>query len=285
MDGIFLIDKEKDYTSRDVVNIISKKFKTKKVGHAGTLDPLATGMLVIGINKGTKILEYLTNDFKEYEAEVILGIETDSLDITGNIIKENIVNNITNEDIKKTLKSFLGKSNQEVPKYSAVKVKGKKLYEYARNNEDVALPSKEIEIKNIELTKSLTKENGYYTFSFKCLASKGTYIRSLIRDIGLKLNTLATMNNLRRLKQGIFEIEDSKGVNEINVINLISLKDALINYKFIEVSNLEEIKILNGNKLDYQITEEIVVLINKEDKVLAIYQKDNDKIKPVKVFT
>ena len=148
--GILIVNKPKNYTSRDIVNIISKKFKTKKVGHTGTLDPIATGVLVICINKATKIVELLTSTDKEYIASFTIGTLTDTLDITGNIIKEQ--KSIFNKsEIKEALNSMIGTYNQEVPIYSAVKINGKKLYEYARNNEEIKLPKHQVEIKELEL--------------------------------------------------------------------------------------------------------------------------------------
>jgi tRNA pseudouridine55 synthase len=284
MDGIIIVNKEKGYTSRDVVNIISKKLNTKKVGHAGTLDPIATGVLILGVNKGTKVLEYLSNDFKEYEAEVMLGIETDTLDIIGNIVNTGKVENISNAEIEAILTSFLGLSIQEVPKYSAIKIKGKKLYEYARGNKEIDLPKRQIEIKEIKLTKKLYKEDDYYCFKFKCLVSKGTYIRSLIRDIGIKLGTYATMKNLNRLSQGIFKIDEAINLTEINIDKIIPIKEALHNYSLIKVSKEEKIKVLNGCKLDKKIDDNIVILIDDQDEVIAIYQKEQDTIKPLKVL-
>ena len=198
--GIVVINKEKDCTSRDVVNQVCKIFNTKKVGHTGTLDPIATGVLVIGINDGTKVIELLTAVEKEYIAEVVVGIKTDTLDVTGNIIKKE-KQTVEKEKIKEVLNSFLGKYNQEVPIYSAVRIDGKRLYEYARNNEKINLPQREVEIKNIEL---LDINNEGTAFSFKVTVSKGTYIRSLIRDIGNRLGVFCTMKNLTRTKQGIF---------------------------------------------------------------------------------
>ena len=149
-DGILIIDKPKDYTSRDVVNIVSKKLNTKKVGHTGTLDPLATGVLVICVGKATKLVDYLTSTYKEYEAELILGIKTDTADITGNILKEE--DSIKKkEEILETLNNMIGKYNQTVPIYSAVKINGKKLYEYAREGKEIELPKREVEIKTLEL--------------------------------------------------------------------------------------------------------------------------------------
>ena len=212
MNGIILIDKPKDYTSRDIVNIVSKKLQTKKVGHTGTLDPLATGLLVLCIGKTLKLSELLVSTKKEYIATMTFGIETDTLDITGNIVKrDSKTKKITTKDIETVLKKYTGKIIQEVPKYSSVKVNGKKLYEYARKGEEVALPKREVEIFNIEPLSEINNN----TFTFKCTVSKGTYIRSLIRDIGVSLGTYATMSALRRTKQGIFNIEDAYTLEEL----------------------------------------------------------------------
>ncbi|NLM63337.1 MAG: tRNA pseudouridine(55) synthase TruB, partial [Mollicutes bacterium] len=201
MDGIILINKKKGVTSRDVVNIISQKLNIKKVGHTGTLDPLATGVLVICIGKATKIVELMTNEDKEYIAEVTLGIKTDTLDITGNVIEEEICFK-TKEEIIEALNIMKGEYEQEVPIYSAVKIKGKKLYEYARNKEKVELPKRLVNIKEINLIGDIKYVDSKVIFSFKCKVSKGTYIRSLIDDIAKKLNTIGVMSNLTRIKQG-----------------------------------------------------------------------------------
>ena len=199
MDGIILINKEKGLTSRDVVNKISKKLQIKKVGHAGTLDPIATGLLVIGVGKGTKILDLLTLDKKEYIATVSIGFKTDTYDITGNITEENYNYHLDEDKLKNVLDSFKGSYNQEVPKFSAVKIDGKKLYEYARKQIDIELPKRLVTIYKIELLTYNDSE-----FTFKVLVSKGTYIRSLIHDISLKLNIPMTMKELIRTKSGKF---------------------------------------------------------------------------------
>ena len=168
MDGILLIDKPKGVTSRDVVNCVVKKLNIKKVGHTGTLDPIATGVLVICVGKATKLVNYLTSTEKEYIATVELGTKTDTLDNTGKIIEEQKAT-IKKEKILNVLESFKGKYVQEVPIYSAVKVNGKKLYEYARNGEKVELPKREVEVKNIELIGDSSYINNKTIFKFKCL--------------------------------------------------------------------------------------------------------------------
>lgn len=277
--GILIIDKEKDMTSRDVVNITCKKLGTKKIGHTGTLDPIATGVLVLGVNEGTKIIDLLTSNDKVYQAEVEMGILTDTLDITGNVLKKKKVN-VTKKEIDETLLSFKGKYLQEVPKYSAVRVNGKRLYEYARNEIDVELPKREVEIKDIFLIEF--KDN---KFTFQVHVSKGTYIRSLIRDIGEKLSIPMTMTNLRRVKQGIFDISKSITLDEINENNLISIKDALDNYQKIIVDEITEKKVKNGAKLNYKIND-ITLVLNKNNELLALYEPSNhiDIMKPYKVF-
>ena len=278
MDGILVIDKEKNCTSRDVVNSISKILNTKKVGHTGTLDPIATGVLVITVGNCTKISEILTSEYKEYIASV-------TLDVTGNILKEE---NISIEELK--IKEAIEKMKctylQEVPIYSAVKIKGKKLYEYARNNEVIELPKREVTIKKIELIGNIEYNNGKIEFKIKCLVSKGTYIRSLIRDLALSLNTVGIMTDLRRTKQGSFEIEKAYKISDIenNNYKFVSIEEALNKYKKIIIQN--EADIVNGNLIDNVYNEPILIL-NKKNIPLAlykIYEKDNSKMKPWKMF-
>ncbi|MBQ6495387.1 MAG: tRNA pseudouridine(55) synthase TruB [Bacilli bacterium] len=282
MNGILVINKEKDYTSRDVVNIVSKELNTKKVGHTGTLDPIATGVLVLCIGKCLKLSELLTSNDKEYIAKVKLGVETDTLDITGTITyrKENI--SINKEDIINCLKHFKGKIKQEVPKYSAVKVNGKKLYEYARKNQEVKLPIKEVEIHSLELISDI-EDNEFY---IKCNVSKGTYIRSLIRDIGRYLNTYATMTELTRIRQGLFTIENSFTLEDIksNKYKLLNPKD-VIDLPKKKVDDYLAKKIKNGMVLPSFFNEEKAIILDKDDNLLAIYKHiDDNKVKPYKML-
>ena len=271
--GIIVINKPKDLTSRDVVNIISKNLNIKKVGHNGTLDPLATGVLVICFGKYTKLNDLLTSHEKEYIAEVTLGLETDTLDITGKILNKNTPH-ITKEEIIKALKNFEKTYNQEVPKYSAVKVSGKKLYEYAREGKEVILPKKEVTIYQNELL-SFTENK----FTFKTKVSKGTYIRSLIRDILASLNETGTMSNLKRTKQGIFKLEDSYTLDDIKQGNfkVLKVKDVLNIPKIIAEGNLKK-QIINGAKIKGLYPNEVLFL-DKEGNELAIYEKDNEYLK------
>ena len=271
--GIIVINKPKDLTSRDVVNIISKNLNIKKVGHNGTLDPLATGVLVICFGKYTKLNDLLTSHEKEYIAEVTLGLETDTLDITGKILNQNIPH-ITKDELFKTLKNFEKTYNQEVPKYSAVKVGGKKLYEYAREGKEVTLPKKEVTIYQNELLSF--EEN---KFTFKTKVSKGTYIRSLIRDILSSLNETGTMSNLTRTKQGIFKLDGSYTLEDIKQGNfkVLKVKDVLNIPKIIAEGNLKK-QIINGAKIKGLYPNEVLFL-DKEGNELAIYEKDNEYLK------
>ena len=281
MDGVLLINKEKDYTSRDIVNVVSKYLNTKKIGHAGTLDPLAKGLLVLAVNKATKIIEFLTYDDKEYIAEVKCGIKTDTLDITGNILEEDNHFVLEKEKLENILSSFIGKYMQEVPIYSSIKVSGKRLYQYAREKIEVVLPIREVEIKEIELL-SISKDS----FKFRTVVSKGTYIRSLIRDIGNRLNILCSMSNLKRVREGIFSINDSYTLKDVEEGNykLLSIKDALINYMQIEVDESVYNKIKNGNKLKniYNVSDLVVFTYNNE--VVGIYENKDGVLRAKRVF-
>lgn len=277
--GVIIVNKESGITSFDVVHEISKMLGIKKIGHTGTLDPLAEGVLVITVGKATKIAELLTATNKEYKAGVLLGIQTDTLDITGKIINSKIVPD--NLPIEKTLNSFKKTYLQEVPIYSAVKVNGKKLYDYAREEKSVELPKKEVTIKEIELLS--TDRN---TFTFITTVSKGCYIRSLIRDIGKSLNTYATMTNLIRTKQGKFTLEDSFSLKDVlsGKYKLLKIEEVL-DYKVEKVDPLTEQKIRTGQKLPntYNVEDKIIFL-NQNNELLGIYFLDDNILKVWKNF-
>ena len=286
MNGILVVNKPKDYTSRDIVNIISKKLGTKKVGHTGTLDPLATGVLILPVGKALKIAELLTAETKTYIAKVILGYETDTLDVTGKEIKRNIPS-CTKEEVDNTLKTFIGKSNQQVPMYSAVKINGKKLYEYARQGIEVIPPTKEIEVFSLELMDEPIHIDNTIEFTIKCKVSKGTYIRSLIRDIGYKLDTYGTMKELNRIEQGIFTIKDSYTLDDIekDSYKLLSIKEALPNINITKVDDNLLKKIKNGMVVDSFFEEELSLIVDKNNKEIAIYKQVGEgKVKPFKMI-
>lgn len=285
MNGVLIVNKHSGYTSRDIVNLVSKELNTKKVGHTGTLDPLAEGVLVICIGKALKICELLTSEEKEYIATVNLGMETDSIDLAGKILK-NIPCHIEKEKIIETLNNFPHKYLQEVPIYSAVKVNGRKLYEYARSNKQVELPKKEVTIKSLELLDEVTYENNQTQFKIKCTVSKGTYIRSLVRDIGNNMNAPAVMTHLIRTKQGSFNIKESYTIEDIKNRNykLIRVMDALpdIPTKTIDGHLLKKVK--NGAPIDKFVDTNEAFLIDENCNLLALYKNDTEYARTYKMF-
>ena len=281
MDAIYVIDKPKGLTSRDVVNQMGKILGTKHLGHTGTLDPLATGVLVIAVGRATKIIDLLTSTEKEYLAEVKMGLLTDTLDITGNVLEEVEVSSVSFMELEKTLQSFVGKYEQEVPLYSAVRVQGKRLYEYARENQKVALPKREVEISKITLL-NLQQD----TFSFSVRVSKGTYIRSLIRDIGVKLQIPMSMQNLRRLHQGMFSIEEAIPLAQFTKQTPgYSCSEVLQRIYPRETISQELVKkVQNGAKITLPREERYLLLYDEQDHLLALYQKEAEHYRAFKIF-
>lgn len=279
MNEILILDKPSNYTSRDLVNIVGKKFKTKKVGHTGTLDPLATGVLVVLIGKYTTLSEVITGFDKTYEAEVELGLLTDTLDITGNVLKTEEAE-FQEAEIREVLNSMLGSYEQEVPIYSAVKINGKKLYEYARNNEEVDLPKRKVDIKEISLLGTIKIENGHTIFKFKTTVSKGTYIRALINDIALKLNTNGTMISLRRIKQGNFTIKDAITLDDLNndKYEFFDINKCFSDNLKIEVDETLLFKIKNGQPLK-NIYNSKEVVFTYQNNIIAIYKEEKNTLK------
>ena len=282
--GILIVNKPSGITSRDVVNIVGKTLNTKKVGHTGTLEPMATGVLVLCLGNALKVCELITANDKEYTAKVILGIETETLDTTSPIINTKKTN-ITKEEIEKVLNSFKGSYLQEVPKYSAVKINGKKLYEYAREGKEIELPKKMVTIYDIQLISDITYYNDTTSFYIKTTVSKGTYIRSLIRDIGYKLNTYGCMDSLERTRQGIFNIDNSYTLEEIknNNYKLLSIEESLPNIPLVEVDNKTLFKIRNGVKLKKFFDGDMAIIKDK-NKVVAIYKNDLNESKLFKMI-
>lgn len=283
MNGIILINKPSGITSRDVVNKVCRTLGTKKVGHTGTLDPLASGVLVICVGTATKLVEILSSNDKEYEVEMLLGIETDTYDITGNILKKESVS-IDNSTIEKVLQSMVGTYNQEVPIYSAVKINGKKLYEYARNNEDVILPVRQVTIKKIDL---LNIENN--KISFTVSVSKGTYIRSLVCDIAKKLNTKGVMTKLKRTRQGVYLLENCCSLSDFENGNykLLEIQTCLNDFFKVEVQGSLLRAIQNGAIITNRWNKQEILFLDTLGNLIALYKtynKDENMLKPWKMF-
>ena len=285
MDGILIINKEKGWTSHDVVAKV-KGLTKEKVGHIGTLDPLATGVLPLLLGKGTKLSKYLIEHDKIYEVELKLGKRTNTGDSEGKVIENIEVDEkiLTNQNIMQTLENFLGEQIQTPPIYSAIKVKGKKLYEYARENKEVEIPKRKINILEIGLI-NFNIENK--TIQFRVHCSKGTYIRTLCEDIAKKLGTIGYMTSLRRLSVGNFNIMDAIKISELEknindkefIINrLITIEDFFENNNIIEIDLETYKKFLNGVKLESEKEDGMYKIIVNENFVgLGIVQ--NAKLK------
>lgn len=270
MDGIIIINKEKNYTSNDVVNIV-KKITKSKVGHTGTLDPNATGVLPLLIGNATKISKYLINHDKEYEVVLQLGVRTETADVEGKVIEEKEVTAemLNKDNIEEKLQQFIGKQEQIPPIYSAIKVNGKKLYEYARKGQEVELRPRQIEIYSIQLVGINEKEK---QISFKVKCSKGTYIRSLCEDISKKLGTVGYMKELNRLQVGVFFIKDAVTISEMkeeieadNLENIITIEEIFKDKPQIKLTQKQLEQYMNGVKIDTE----------KEDGIYRIYNIDN----------
>lgn len=274
--GIILIDKPKNITSQDVLNILKKR-RANKYGHSGTLDPLATGLMIVLVGNSTKLSDFFLKKDKTYIAEIVLGKYTDTLDITGKILFEEDVNldSLDEENIKEVLKKFIGKIKQIPPIYSAIKYNGKKLYDIARkekkSEEEIQniLNKKEraVEIYNIELL-NINKKNKRICLKIDC--SSGTYIRSLARDIGEALGTCATIFNLRRTKIGNFKVEGAFKLDGINLENNIYLKteDALKKI-------IDEKIFLEKNRIKHFVNG-VRCTVNKDDGIYLIYEKESE---------
>lgn len=276
MDGIILINKEKGYTSHDIVNKVRKKLNIKKVGHAGTLDPLATGILPILIGKGTKLSKYLIEHDKTYIANIKLGIKTATGDLEGDIIKKTENVNIDELAIKNLLKTFIGKQKQIPPMYSAIKINGKKLYEYARASENVEITPRDIEIYDIYLN-NYDKEK--QEVKITAHVSKGTYIRTLCENIAEKLGTIGTMKELERIKVNQFTIEKSVYIDDFKQEDIISIEEIFNTKSDIILNNIELQKLLNGILIEKNLPNDLYKIYNVKNEFIGIGIIENNLLK------
>lgn len=280
MNGIILIDKPKEYTSHDVVAII-KKISKEKVGHTGTLDPNATGVLPLLIGKATGISKYLINHDKTYIATLKLGIKTDTADAEGMVIEEKEVPILSGKIVIEALSSMIGRQTQVPPMYSAIKVNGKKLYEYARQGKTVEVKERNIEIYDMKLVE-LKLNEAEVVFEISC--SKGTYIRTVCENIAEKLNTVGYMKELRRIKVGEFEIKDSINIEDIKnnqyllEEKIISIEKFFNDKEKIELNDKELQLFLNGVMLTKQNIEGIYKIYNN-DKFIGLGIISNNRLK------
>lgn len=279
MDGIIVVNKPKDYTSNDVVRKV-KKILNEKIGHTGTLDPNATGVLPLLVGKGTLLSKYLINHDKTYEAQIKLGIKTDSADVEGKVIEEREVdkNILTKENVEKVLQCFVGETKQIPPLHSAIKLNGKKLYEYARNGEKVAVEPRKITIYDIEL-KDIDLENNIITYIVNC--SKGTYIRTLCEDIAEKLGTVGYMIELNRLRVGAFDIENSYTIEELEkgLYGFINLETFFYNKESIVLNDRDIGLFFNGVMLTKELKDEVYKIYNEHNDFIGTGTVTNNLLK------
>ena len=282
--GIILVDKPYGMSSQDAVIKVKKAVGSTKIGHAGTLDPLATGLLVVLLGDATKLSNYLIEDNKTYIGEITIGVKTDSLDKEGKIIESKEVTKdlFSLEQIDEVLKSLNGKINLQVPMHSAIKYKGMKLYEIARKGDKlndelkgVEAPVKENNIYDLHRCSDLIYENNLLKFSFYAHVSKGTYIRSLCEEIGNRVNFPAYMTDLRRIKAGSLSIEDSYTIDQIknNNYKIIDVISSIQNHKVIEVNDFIYKRVNNGMLIRIYDVEDKEVFLTYKGKLIGIYEK------------
>lgn len=289
MDGILLVNKPKGMTSHDVIYVLRKALNTKKLGHTGTLDPDATGVLVVGVNKGTKIMKYLNSDQKKYQATIKIGESTDTLDDQGTVIDSMKVTKIDNID--DIIASFKGIYRQTPPMYSAIKYKGKRLYEYARKGITIDdIPSRDINVIDIKRTSDIIYKDGVAYVDYIVHASKGLYVRTLSYDIGKKLGYPAYNYALKRISAGQFQLDDCYTIEDIQSGNysLISLTNALDFMEKITIDDEITKHVENGMAISLRkfSKPKLTRIVDKDDNLLAIYDKHptESKMKAINIF-
>ncbi len=290
MNGIIVIDKPKGKSSHDMVSLMRRLTKIRRIGHTGTLDPMATGVLPLCIGQATKAADMLTLSDKAYRAEFILGKTTDTLDAEGEILTESDVN-VTEDEIREVIKSFVGEIEQIPPMYSAIKQNGKKLYELARQGIEVERKVRCVTINSIDIIEIDMSQNRA-VIEVSC--SKGTYIRTLCDDIGKKLGTGAYMSALRRIKTGCFTIGDAYTVEEIEEMalsgkleaRLKNVDELFLEYDSIKLNEKQTKSIKNGVRMSWRGKKEgaLVRLYDNTDSFLCISQIEDGKLKLVKSF-
>ena len=274
MDGFIFLDKQEGVTSTQEGSKIKHIFHTKKVGHVGTLDPFATGLLILGVNKGTKAIAFFDDFTKEYIATIKLGVATDSMDLTGKAIETKEVPALSKDKIEEVLNSFLGKSKQLPPMTSAIRVDGKRLYKLAHQGKEIERPTRDIEVFEIDLLGYKEDE-----ITFRALVSKGTYIRVLGSDIANKLGTVGHLSSLRRTKVGPFEIKDAVKIDDVSEKSLKSTYEVLKSFADIVVFEQNKIDDIKNGKIKYldgNYTRDKLLVVDSLNEIVAMYVKIGD---------
>lgn len=293
INGIIVVNKPQNWTSHDCVAIMRRKTGIKRIGHTGTLDPMATGVLPICIGTATRIMEYMDLDWKTYRCTLKLGITTDTEDIWGKTIEEKDWHHISKDEIRNTIKQFVGEIEQVPPKYSALKVDGKKLYEYAREGKEVKIKSRKIIVKNIDINDI---DGDTVDFTVEC--SKGTYIRTICKDIGEKLGCGAAMSSLVRTASGVFDIENAIDIQAVKEMEkdeilkrLVPTEYPLVHFGQLVLDKYKAKDFVNGKKLkrkDVTIVKESshkeMYNVYFEKEFLGVAAFEGDILKAHKVF-
>lgn len=286
MNGILVVNKPIGLSSHQVIQTIKRTLKIKKIGHAGTLDPLASGVLIVLLNDATKLSDYLMADNKTYLAGIVLGTSTDTEDSLGKVQEEKKVTSLSQVD--QVLSSMIGPLKQIPPMYSAIKQDGKKLYELAREGKEVSRKSRDIEILTLERKTEITYQDDQAYFQFETRVSKGTYIRTLCVDIGEKLGYPAHMNSLVRLSSGKFSIADSYTLEEIKEgrFKIISNLEAINHYPVVDLNEELYFKVKNGQKIsqDEVMKSADLIVFKYENNLIAIYKKEENIYKAERVW-
>ncbi|MDD6845183.1 MAG: tRNA pseudouridine(55) synthase TruB [Clostridia bacterium] len=297
MDGIINVYKEKGFTSHDVVAKLRGILHIKKIGHTGTLDPDAVGVLPVCIGKGTKLCDMITDTDKTYEAVMLLGISTDTQDISGNVLSKKDVA-VDEKTLIETVDSFVGEYKQIPPMYSAIKVNGRKLYQLAREGIEIERSPRDVYIRSIHIN-DMNLQDGEPSVTMTVSCSKGTYIRTLCHDIGEKLGCGACMKSLSRTRVGRFYIDDSFTINQIAALNLkgelssiVAPVDSMFDYPRIQINKEYDKLLYNGNLLPLSAGKALDVgladkvrIYNESGEFIGIYSMDDSGYKPVKIFS
>lgn len=285
MNGFFLVDKPKAMTSQQVVNQIKRRFQLHKCGHNGTLDPNATGLMVVACDEATKLMKYLVSHDKSYQTTLVFGLDSDTLDCTGKILKDEPMN-FTKEDLESALNVLLSQEEQIPPLYAAIKVDGKKLYEYARKEKEVPLTARKVQLFDVQLLGDLRIVNGHIEADLYLHCSKGYYVRSFARDLGRLLHGCCIMKELKRTSSGRFELSKATSLDLLKEENLFSILDFFPEFDRLFVNDFTAHLALNGVLLDErQIKTEKPFYVVHKNVIIAIYEVvDVYKYKPLIIF-
>ena len=284
MNGFLIVDKPKGLTSQTVCLKLKKELGANKCGHNGTLDPNATGVMVVAVNQATKLIKLVNEHDKEYIATILFGLDTDTLDIDGNITDE-VFMEPSIELIKEKMDLIKAKKTQIPPLTSAIKINGKKLYEYQRKGIEIDIPEREVTLYDYEIVSDLRFINNHYEIDIKVNVSKGYFIRSMARDLGMLLGGKAIIKELRRTKSGIYKIEDSIPLDKIEKNNIIPIKE-FFDLPKVYVKDYMIPLVKNGVTMDKRQTNiHGAFYVDSKDGILAIYEEVEElKYKPILIF-